>query len=331
MASQPAVFVPRAPAPSGPGVGGGGVEWYSGPSSGGAGGGGGGAPGAYGLPPESSGVSRSATSYAPAPGGAGAYGSFEDEPPLLEELGIDVPAIVRRATAVLTLRAGKGRPSVSDDPDGGLDMGGPLVFMLLLGVSHLLVGKLYFGYILGWSVVGSSLLWVVVNGLAGTGGGDGGSGSGDAAEGGGGLSGAHGSLTSLAAAHPPGAAAGLGGGLSGPGGRPGSASLYGSDSVGDGLEDMHGHGHGRGGSSLYACCSTVGYGQIPLVLHAYLSLLLPRRSQASAVLGGLAVLWAATTATRMFVARTPGLRGKGTLVAYPAALMYLAFALLTLY
>lgn len=327
------------------------MEWYSGPSSASVHGGSG--VGGYGLPPESGSASRSATSYAPAPGGAGAYGSFEDEPPLLEELGIDVPAIVSRATAVLTLRAGaRGRPSASDDPDGGLDMGGPLVFMLLLGVAHLLVGKLYFGYILGWSVVGSSLLWVVVNGLAGLGGRGGGGAAGEAAEGGGaggagllGGGGAHGSLTSLAAAHPP----GLGGGLTGPGaggagdygGGPGApGGLYGPGAAGgagaasysDGLDSLHGHAsHGRGGSSLYACCSTVGYGQIPLVVHAYLSLLLPRRSRAAALLGGVAVLWAAATATRMFVERTPGLKGKASLVAYPALLMYMAFALLTLY
>lgn len=92
---------------------------------------------------------------------AGNYGSFEDEPPLLEELGIDIPAILGRIKSVVTFRL-SGR-----DLDN-FDMGGPLIFMTILGVLHLLVGKLHFGYILGWTVVGSVLIWFVLQSIVGS-------------------------------------------------------------------------------------------------------------------------------------------------------------------
>ena len=127
-----------------------------------------------------------------------AYGTFEDEAPLLEgrleallcpfpptsnfptpahrsllprlhschptnkhaELGIDIPAIISRTKSILTFRL-SGR-----DVDS-LDLGGPLVYMAILGIAHLLVGKLHFGYILGWTVVGSILIWFVLSSIAG--------------------------------------------------------------------------------------------------------------------------------------------------------------------
>ena len=70
------------------------------------------------------------------------------------ELGIDIPAILRRTFGILTFRLG------SQDAEN-LDLGGPLIFMALLGAAHLLAGKLHFGYILGWTGVASMLLWWV--------------------------------------------------------------------------------------------------------------------------------------------------------------------------
>lgn len=40
--------------------------------------------------------------------------------------------------------------------------------MAMLGVAHLLVGKLHFGYILGWTVVGSGLIWFILSSIAGS-------------------------------------------------------------------------------------------------------------------------------------------------------------------
>ncbi|KAF8069527.1 yipf5 [Scenedesmus sp. PABB004] len=121
------------------------MEWYSaGPNSGGYGGGG------------------SAAFYAPPPGAgaSAAYSSgFEDEPPLLEELGIDIPSILQKTKAILLHQM---RAPCLDD----LDFGGALIFLLLLGGLHLLLGKMHFGVLLGWSAVQSGVLWFVVNQIA---------------------------------------------------------------------------------------------------------------------------------------------------------------------
>ena len=45
----------------------------------------------------------------------------------------------------------------------------------------------------------------------------------------------------------------------------------------------------------------------------------------------LAVLWAAYTASKMFVKRSPALMEQRGVIAYPCLLMYIAFAMLTLY
>mmetsp|Transcript_22231 Transcript_22231/g.56527 ORF Transcript_22231/g.56527 Transcript_22231/m.56527 type:complete len:244 (-) Transcript_22231:196-927(-) len=92
--------------------------------------------------------------------GGGGNGSFEDEPPLLEELGIDLGGILAKTRAILLHRL--NNHTIED-----LDMGGALVFVFILGGLHLLTGKLHFGIILGWSVVHSSVLWFIVNQLAG--------------------------------------------------------------------------------------------------------------------------------------------------------------------
>ena len=188
--------------------------------------------------------------------GAGEYGSFDEDGPLLEELGIDVPAIVHRIKAILTFRF------AACDADS-LDLGGPIIFMSIFAMAHLLVGKLHFGYILGWMVVGSILLWFILSSIAA------GANDGDADE-------------------------------------------------GNQLD-------------LYSCCSIVGYSLLPLVIHALLSLLFPRRSMVTFSIAIIAVLWAAGTASKLFILRSRPLRGKNVVVAYPCMLMYTAFALLTLY
>ena len=61
---------------------------------------------------------------------------YENEPPLLEELGVNIPHIVEKTKAVL-------HPMKSVDPNlmDDTDMAGPLVFCLLLGATLLLRGK----------------------------------------------------------------------------------------------------------------------------------------------------------------------------------------------
>jgi hypothetical protein len=108
--------------------------------------------------------------YAPAPsfessGGSsgsiaagGVYNSFEDEPPLLEELGINFDHIRAKTQAVL--HPGRSIPAhMMDDAD----LAGPLVFCLALGFCLLLTGKVHFGYIYGFGIVGCVLMFSILN------------------------------------------------------------------------------------------------------------------------------------------------------------------------
>lgn len=56
-----------------------------------------------------------------------------------------------------------------------------------------------------------------------------------------------------------------------------------------------------------------------------------RKSWVTLAAAGVTVLWAAQTAARLFLRRSPALSGQHAVVAYPCALMFAAFALLTLY
>lgn len=91
----------------------------------------------------------------------GLYADDEDysnEPPLLEELGINFEHILAKTLAVL-------QPFRPVDPevlsDG--DLTGPIVFCLCLGFSLLLQGKVHFGYIYGYVVFGCTSLYVLLN------------------------------------------------------------------------------------------------------------------------------------------------------------------------
>jgi len=91
----------------------------------------------------------------------GDYASFEDEPPLLEELGINVTQITRKMLSILN--PFKMNPSLHEDPD----LSGPFLFCIMLGLAQLLSGKVHFGVILGWTSVASVFLYMVYNLLAG--------------------------------------------------------------------------------------------------------------------------------------------------------------------
>ena len=87
-------------------------------------------------------------------------GGVEDEPPLLEELGIDPGQIVRRTVAMLNPM--KRAPGAAGDDD----IAGPLLFALLMGAAHLMRGRLHFGYILGWSSMSTFAMYWLINQLA---------------------------------------------------------------------------------------------------------------------------------------------------------------------
>lgn len=82
---------------------------------------------------------------------------FANEPPLLEELGIDLDHIYKRIMSVVFFRK-IGQDLVSD-----FDMGGPMFIALALGVLLMFAGKVHFGYIYGLGVLGCVGAWLLLN------------------------------------------------------------------------------------------------------------------------------------------------------------------------
>ncbi|KAK4353643.1 hypothetical protein RND71_025837 [Anisodus tanguticus] len=97
-------------------------------------------------------------------GGAGTGGGstgFENEPPLLEELGINTKQIYQKTLSILNPFIIK--PDLHEDGD----LSGPFIFLMAFGLFQLLAGKIHFGIILGWVVMASMFLYIVFNMLAG--------------------------------------------------------------------------------------------------------------------------------------------------------------------
>ncbi|PAA74077.1 hypothetical protein BOX15_Mlig023227g2 [Macrostomum lignano] len=84
--------------------------------------------------------------------------NFEDEPPLLEELGINFDHITQKTLMVLNPLKQADMEAVKDT-----DLAGPLVFCLAFGGALLLTGKLHFGYIYGIGVTGCLALYMLLN------------------------------------------------------------------------------------------------------------------------------------------------------------------------
>ncbi|EDW76157.1 uncharacterized protein Dwil_GK14816 [Drosophila willistoni] len=92
-------------------------------------------------------------------GGAdGAGTDFDDEPPLLEELGINPNHIFQKTLAVLNPLRGTDQQILQDT-----DMAGPLVFCLTLGGFLLLQGKVTFSYIYGIGVMGCIFFYCLLS------------------------------------------------------------------------------------------------------------------------------------------------------------------------
>ncbi|KAK9156719.1 hypothetical protein Scep_003293 [Stephania cephalantha] len=96
-------------------------------------------------------------------GSAGSIGGlgFDDEPPLLEELGINTRQIWRKSVSIMNPFR------VNSDIHEDADLSGPFLFLMAFGLFQLLAGKLHFGIILGWVTVAAIFLYVVFNMLAG--------------------------------------------------------------------------------------------------------------------------------------------------------------------
>merc|ERR1719399_513651 len=97
-------------------------------------------------------------------GGTAAFGGLdgdediENEPPLLEELGVNLVHIRSKTYAVLHPSHVASREVLED-----ADLAGPLVFCLLLGLCQMFSGKLNFGYIYGFGLTGCAGMHMVLN------------------------------------------------------------------------------------------------------------------------------------------------------------------------
>ncbi|KXS09947.1 Yip1-domain-containing protein [Gonapodya prolifera JEL478] len=85
-------------------------------------------------------------------------GGFADEPPLLEELGINFSHIRSKTLAVLNPLRPLDQEILED-----ADLAGPLVFCLLFGGALLLSGRIHFGYIYGVGITGVASLYLLLN------------------------------------------------------------------------------------------------------------------------------------------------------------------------
>ena len=92
------------------------------------------------------------------------YGNYDsndpyaNEPPLLEELEINLDQISQKTWAVLTFKNLNDHKNILHEPD----LAGPLVFLLTFGFLLLLTGKIQFGYIYGLGTLGCLIIYFVV-------------------------------------------------------------------------------------------------------------------------------------------------------------------------
>lgn len=83
---------------------------------------------------------------------------FEEEPPLLEELGINFDHIWQKTLTVLDpLKPADG--SIMNETD----LTGPVLFCITLGATLLMAGKSHFGYVYGISAVGCVGMYMLLN------------------------------------------------------------------------------------------------------------------------------------------------------------------------
>ncbi|KAI8639262.1 hypothetical protein BD408DRAFT_435288 [Parasitella parasitica] len=85
-------------------------------------------------------------------------GGFADEPPLLEELGLNFGHIKSKSLAVLNPFRTVPH-TIMDDTD----LAGPLLFIFLFGTFLLLSRKAHFGYIYGVGVMGVVSIYLILN------------------------------------------------------------------------------------------------------------------------------------------------------------------------
>lgn len=81
----------------------------------------------------------------------------DNEPPLLEDLGIDLDLIKQRTLAVLKFK------HLDERFAKDADMSGPLLIALFFGSLLLIRQKISFGYIYGFGVMGTICIYMIIN------------------------------------------------------------------------------------------------------------------------------------------------------------------------
>jgi hypothetical protein len=179
---------------------------------------------------------------------------YENEPPLLEELGIHLPHILVKSRAVLvpTAKFTQEAEQYMDDTD----MAGPLTFALLLGAELLLSGKIHFGYIYGFGMFGCLSMSLIINLMVPS----------------------------------------------------------------------------QAGVSVWTVISVLGYSLLPVNALAGINavLRLRRLGLLGVILACCTILWCTVSSTRL-LEKGCGLRDQRYLVAYPIALLYSAFVMITIF
>jgi hypothetical protein len=89
---------------------------------------------------------------------AGYESDIDNEPPILQELGVDFDHMYKKVASVLA----PWKP-VHQDLAHDADMAGPIVFCLALGMCLLLAGKVHFGYIYGFFALGCVGVYLVMS------------------------------------------------------------------------------------------------------------------------------------------------------------------------
>ena len=184
--------------------------------------------------------------------------SYEEEPPLLEELGIHMDHIIAKTRAVvLPFKRFGGNMDMDATVIQDADLYGPLALALLLGGELLLSGKIQFGYIYGFGLFGCLSMTIILNLMT-----------------------------------------------------PQSTAI-----------------------SMWTVTSILGYALLPVNLLAAIKLLLLPMVSLTPVARGLGittVLWSTLAATRL-LEQGCGMRDQRYLVAYPIALLYSAFVMITIF
>lgn len=88
--------------------------------------------------------------------------NYDNEPPLMEELEINLDQIMKKTWAVLTFKSLDDHRNILHEPD----LAGPIAFLLIFGFLLLLTGKIQFGYIFGLGTLGCLIIYLVVRLMA---------------------------------------------------------------------------------------------------------------------------------------------------------------------